>query len=335
MPSCEVQRTLVKSPPELWAELSDPAALARHLGEFGEIRTTRVEPETAVEWEAEAVRGVVQLKASGWGTKVTLTVVREAPATATPDSHEAAPATAAAPGTTSEAAPTPETHSEAAIVAAPQQASAPAAIEPEATPELVAQPQAAEPEPQTSEEPDPEPVRAPELEAESAEPEPALAPAASSRRGFFARLFRRRRGEQPSPAAAAPEPSTASSVPPDTFPELTAGPSELATAAEPTTAAAEPAPSAPEPATAGAELASSAPAPPTTAAEPAIVLPEPAGEQAAPTQAAQPQPQIEDRPDLSAELAQVEAAMLEQDTALLTAVLDRLGAAHHRPFSRG
>ena len=42
MISTEVQRTLVKSPPELWAELSDPAALARHLGDLGEIRITRV-----------------------------------------------------------------------------------------------------------------------------------------------------------------------------------------------------------------------------------------------------------------------------------------------------
>ena len=52
MISSEVQRTLVKSPPELWAELSDPDALARHLSELGEIRITRVEPEEKVEWEA-------------------------------------------------------------------------------------------------------------------------------------------------------------------------------------------------------------------------------------------------------------------------------------------
>ena len=38
--------------------------------------------------------------------------------------------------------------------------------------------------------------------------------------------------------------------------------------------------------------------------------------------------------ELAAELALVEEAMAEQDTALLSAVLDRLGAAHHRPFSR-
>ncbi len=76
--STEVQRTLVKSPPELWSELSNPDALARHLSELGEIRITAVEPETKVEWEAEGASGVVQLKQSGWGTKVTLSVTRTA-----------------------------------------------------------------------------------------------------------------------------------------------------------------------------------------------------------------------------------------------------------------
>src|SRR3712207_4344823 len=67
------QRTLVKSPPELWAELSDPAALARHLGEFGDIRITRLEPEDTVAWEGDTARGTVRLEPSGWGTRVTLT----------------------------------------------------------------------------------------------------------------------------------------------------------------------------------------------------------------------------------------------------------------------
>src|SRR3954452_25554856 len=88
------QRTLVKSPPELWAEISDVAALARHLGEFGEIRITRLEPETAVAWEGDRARGTVQLEASGWGTKVTLTARLdedggEAPAAATEEEPEA------------------------------------------------------------------------------------------------------------------------------------------------------------------------------------------------------------------------------------------------------
>ena len=70
-------RTLVKSPPELWAECSDAASLARHLDGFGEIRITRLEPETAVAWEGELARGTVRIEPSGWGTKVILTAVAE------------------------------------------------------------------------------------------------------------------------------------------------------------------------------------------------------------------------------------------------------------------
>jgi hypothetical protein len=69
------QRTLVKSPPELWAEVSDVSALAGHLGAFGEIRISRLEPETTVAWEGDRARGTVELEPSGWGTKVTLTAL--------------------------------------------------------------------------------------------------------------------------------------------------------------------------------------------------------------------------------------------------------------------
>jgi hypothetical protein len=69
----QASRTLVKSAPELWAECSNAASLARHLGRFGEIRITRLEPETAVAWEGEHVSGTVRLESSGWGTRVTLT----------------------------------------------------------------------------------------------------------------------------------------------------------------------------------------------------------------------------------------------------------------------
>lgn len=79
--SSEVQRTLVKSPPELWAELSDPTTLARHLGELGEIRIVRTEPDRVVDWEAAAADGAqatgrVEIQPSGWGTKVTLSAQR-------------------------------------------------------------------------------------------------------------------------------------------------------------------------------------------------------------------------------------------------------------------
>jgi hypothetical protein len=180
MASSEVQRTLVKSPPELWAELSDPTSLARHLGHFGEIRIARIEPESTVEWEADSVQGAVHLKPSGWGTKVTLSITRK------------------------------------------------------------------EPEPEAEAEPEPEP----EPEAEAAQ-EPAPKP----RPRFFERLFRRRKRVQPVPE---PEPGE---------------------------------PQAEEP------------------------LPGPT--------------------DLAAELAEIEEALSEQDESLLSDVLDRLGAAHHRPFSRG
>jgi hypothetical protein len=85
MPSLEAKRTLVKSPPEIWAEVSDAGALARHLGEFGEIRITRTQPESLVEWEGEKASGCVRLEPSGWGTKVTLTAEPTAPPEAQPE----------------------------------------------------------------------------------------------------------------------------------------------------------------------------------------------------------------------------------------------------------
>ena len=72
MGTTEVQRTLVKSPPELWAELSDQDALARHLSDFGEIRITSTVAENAVHWESDAATGSALIRQAGWGTKVTL-----------------------------------------------------------------------------------------------------------------------------------------------------------------------------------------------------------------------------------------------------------------------
>jgi hypothetical protein len=266
MPSCQVQRTLVKSPPELWAELSDPASLARHLGEFGEIRIARVEPETAVEWEGEDVRGAVQLKASGWGTKVTLTAVRETAAADTPPDEVAQP--------------------EAAAVVGP---------EPETEPEAIVEPEAA-PETETVAELDAAPEPAPAL---INEPEPERRP------GLFARIFRRRR-KAPTDE---PLPMTAEATDPLAQPEPA-----IADEAAPLHIAEE------------APLQQADP----TIAEDATPEPEPARPEA-------PEPELaaEERADLAAELAAVEQTMAEQDAALLTAVLDRLGAAHHRPFSRG
>ena len=69
MPSYEVSRTLVKSPPELWAEL-ETGCLEKAVGE---VRIEATEPERALAWEADGARGTAVLEPAGWGTKVTLT----------------------------------------------------------------------------------------------------------------------------------------------------------------------------------------------------------------------------------------------------------------------
>src|SRR5438270_6575238 len=96
----EVSRTLVKSAPELWSECSDPDSLSRHLGAdgpFGEIRITRLEPETTVAWEGEAARGTVRIEPSGWGTRVTL-AVQEVPGTPAPEPPSPEPPAPPPPG---------------------------------------------------------------------------------------------------------------------------------------------------------------------------------------------------------------------------------------------
>jgi outer membrane biosynthesis protein TonB len=249
--STEVQRTLVKSPPELWSELSNPNALARHLAELGEIRITSVEPESKIEWETEGASGVVHLKQSGWGTKVTLSVTR------------VPPIGDKAPESPAEAKPEPE--QTAAVEPAPE----PVVPEPEpiAAVELAPQPVVLAPEPIAAVEPEPvaesEPEPIAEVEVEST-PEPEQVSALEPRLGFFARLFRRRAPKH-SVAAVEPEPDFEALATPDLIYEPT------------------------------------------------------------------PQPAI----DLAAELAAVETQMEQETTELLTGVLDRLGAAHHRPFSRG
>ncbi|HEV7786485.1 MAG TPA: hypothetical protein VGQ28_14155 [Thermoanaerobaculia bacterium] len=207
MSSLQASRTLVKSPPELWAELSDLGSLARHLGEFGEIRITQVDPESRVEWEADRASGTVRLEPSGWGTRVVLTVDTPEPA----------------------AIPEPEPELEEPV----------AVIEPEPEPEL---------------EPEPEPV------AEVEEP----------KRGFWARLFGRKK---PVPVAPEPEP-------------------------EPVIEEPEPVATEPEPETPFGTIE--------------WEIPEPVAE-------AEPEPE----PDTPADPA-----------AVLHGMLDTLGAAHHRPFSR-
>jgi hypothetical protein len=181
MDQSTVHRRLVKSPPELWAEVSSEDALGRHLAPFGEIRITRVVPETTVAWEGDRASGTVKLEPAGWGTRVILT--------ATPVQRStAAQAPAGAP-----AAPT--------------------------TPQPV---RSAPPPPQ-------QPVQ-----ATPPQPEPAVALAPKQRRrrrGFFARLFRRRPAHvapaAATPAQPEPDPPAPGPVPtppePDPAPTLVTG----------------------------------------------------------------------------------------------------------------
>jgi hypothetical protein len=256
MSELTTKRTLVKSPPELWAEVSDLEALAKHLGEFGEIKITRLEPETTVVWEGDRVSGTVQLEPSGWGTKVTLTA--ELVAIEEPEPLEA-PAVAE-PGAVEEPVIEEEVVEEPVAVEEPTPVDEPVAVE-EPTP--VEEPVAVEP------------------------PGPSMPE--QPRPGFWARLFGRRsklelstevqRAEVP-PAEPPPTP------PPVDEPE-------------------------PEP-----EPVEEPPAP-----EPPPLQPVP-----------DPEPDKEPEPE-----DPLPAAKLDDDraVAVLTEVLDNLGSAHHRPFSRG
>ena len=69
MATYEVSRTLVKSPPELWAELEGDRLGAA----VGAVNVRATEPELELAWEADGAAGLARLEPSSWGTKVTLT----------------------------------------------------------------------------------------------------------------------------------------------------------------------------------------------------------------------------------------------------------------------
>jgi hypothetical protein len=73
MPRFEVSRTLVKSPPELWAELG-PDCLEQALGA---VSVEETEPEREMTFSGDGVHGTAVLEPAGWGTKVTLTAETE------------------------------------------------------------------------------------------------------------------------------------------------------------------------------------------------------------------------------------------------------------------
>jgi hypothetical protein len=375
MISSEVQRTLVKSPPELWAELSDPGALARHLGELGEIRITRVEPETVVEWEADGASGRVHIAPSGWGTKVTLSVEQETPAPAEPDVAPVPEPIAAieppdTPQPTNDHGPDPE----------PAPAPAPPALTlaerfalADAEPLLhspLDDPTTGEHGERAEDVGEAAPDEDAEVPAAAAEDPPSGSAEATPRRGFFARLVGRLLGVPDAPPSeSAPVPSTPSASraeeppaparaerPPAPIPvdhperdpaALRTSPLAPATAAGAAHAAGAVASSLSPPAIAAQmarermfsepEVASppeadvqAPPAPEPEADVPAPPAPEPERDPA-------PEPEqdlVQPEQDLAAELREAEEAASERVTAMLTGMLDRLGAAHHRPFSR-
>ncbi|HWG07555.1 MAG TPA: hypothetical protein VN672_00965 [Solirubrobacteraceae bacterium] len=328
MISTEVQRTLVKSPPELWAEISDAEALARHLGEFGEIRITRVQPEQKVEWEADDASGSIVIKPSGWGTKVKLTVTRELgendaatepqspsqsvdeAADEEPETREAAaeasltPVADAAPGTDRAPDAEPTSGTEDPVVEADPAAEAHATPAPTRS-EAVLEAQPAQPEQDGATGPpagvaEVEPAGMAEVEDR---PEPSdngeAGPERRQRRGFFARLF----GRRPTPRA--------------TEPTLTAA-----------TATTDDGSNDPERASDGPPEQEAGETPDQTPQieRPPVALPAAAGE---------PEPTHAEPAERAPSAAETDEVAVEQVTAVLTSVLDRLGAAHHRPFSRG
>ena len=378
MVSTEVQRTLVKSPPELWAELSDVESLSRYLGDLGEIRITRIRPESEVQWEGARTTGTVLINPTGWGTRVKLSVTQSpSPATAAGRALAVTHPPADAPGDEAALAqpqaPERAPHSDSAqsSEAIPGPVSAP-----EATGETADQTRAA-PEP-------PALPNAPDRQHVPAAPHTPVAadvPASRdeheidaqdvSRRGLFARIFgglrrgRAQRGE--SEEAPALEPPAARSAVADRS-------EQLPTATEFSAEAQQPPPEeqrearVAESAIALLQARFDSPREDPREDPPAVAAPAPqdradagaaqtpvgapaqtpvgAAEQAPVSAPAQtPVGAAEQTPVGAAEQREPATAPAdetpspcsldqEQLTELLTGVLDRLGAAHHRPFSR-
>jgi hypothetical protein len=306
----EAQRTLVKSPPELWSELSDPAALARHLGELGEIRIVRTNPEQIVEWEARDTRGTVEIKPSGWGTRVRLSVTIDASGAQsppqqmlTPDLHAEAYRERAEPDTAPPQLHEEQLHAPASTPQEQEPADGPAygyeerAREPETAPPVI--------------EPAPPVIPAHGL---SEQPVGGLGRLMSRLR----RMLRGRERGQNDRAAGAPVGALDARSPVD---NRDAGPEQ--DHEEPVTpqqVREEPVAPPSEPlAPAAAELYEQPTEHPDATKAPPHAAPDEHGS----TPAVQGQD-----PGASSE------QQAAQTTALLSAMLDSLGEAHHRPFSR-
>jgi uncharacterized protein YndB with AHSA1/START domain len=67
MYSIEVERTMVRSPHELWDKLCAREGLARWLADV-DVQT--LQPPNRIEWSFRGASGVIELEASRWGTTV-------------------------------------------------------------------------------------------------------------------------------------------------------------------------------------------------------------------------------------------------------------------------
>jgi hypothetical protein len=376
-----VQRTLVKSPPELWADLSDPESLARRLGEFGEIRITRLVPEKTVVWEGERASGTVEIESSGWGTRVRLSASATAPPIDDAPAPDADPALDAAlraeleREAAIEAALLAEVEREAAIEAALR-----AEIEREAELEAALEAQAVF---DARAELEAERVRLAADDAERAlardvappgpsAGEPGAATGPVQPRGFFARFRKRRRPEPTAPARTAqpgsgpapgPRPTALIPVTRPTLDPPRPGPTATRPPAAPhhrppvrlaalAFAPAKPAgrvPAATNEAEAPAESQTPSAETPTGARstrseKPAQALPDARSQTPAdarrdarsqtPADAprdARSETPADAQPTRSATRPRLDD---ERTIAVLRTVLDDLGSAHHRPFSR-
>jgi hypothetical protein len=191
MPELTAKRTLVKSPPELWEELSEVERLAKHLGAFGEIKITKLGPEHTVAWEGEHASGTVSIEQSGWGTRVTLT------------------------------AELAEEHAEAAPIHDAEAGPEPGEMEPPPD-DSPADVQAADPDPPEAPNPEPDQPVGTEPPPRALSPGPTEQP--RGRRGVWQRLIQWFVGDEvprsiaPAPAAAtdnAPEAPVSADIKPD------------------------------------------------------------------------------------------------------------------------
>jgi hypothetical protein len=306
-----VKRTLVKSPPELWSEVSDLERLARHLGELGEIRISRLDPERTVAWEGEHTRGTVEIEASGWGTRVILTAEVE-------DAEgESASVARSAEAVQSERRPEPDlaappadssSESERADAGASAEEPEPATVYPAAV--LTEGFEDVEPAGVAPSSPPPERHETEADEGGSTgratpEPRPSLS-------GFLARwLFRQRREEhaptrRPLPAPGSyrpdPDPEPHTKAEPESQPEPAP---EMRPAQEPVTP--------PEPEQQ-----------PAAESEPIMIAKLEAVDAAV------------ESPSVAEPASSVDASLdAERVRAVFESALDSLGSAHHRPFSRG